>query len=202
MKLIKLEIKALSYSETQSGAYAMILNEVGGDRKLPIIIGGFEAQSIAIALDGEIKTKRPLTHDLFKNFSSEFKISLQKILINKLEDGVFHSNLFFNYNNSEKIIDARTSDAVALAIRFDAPIYTYESIMKIAGFNSSESEKNKNISEKDSIENHINKKEFSLEDLKNLSPSKLKSLLKRFVKSENYETAAIIRDEILKRELK
>ena len=123
MKLIQLEIKALSYSETQSGAYAMILNEVGGDRKLPIIIGGFEAQSIAIALDGEIKTKRPLNQDLFKNFSSEFKISLQKILINKLEDGVFHSNLFFNYNNSEKIIDARTSDAVALAIRFDAPIY-------------------------------------------------------------------------------
>ena len=102
MKLIQLEIKALSYTETQTGAYAMILNEVGGDRKLPIIIGGFEAQSIAIALDGEIKAKRPLTHDLFKNFSSEFKISLKQIIINKLEDGVFHSNLFFNYNDSEK----------------------------------------------------------------------------------------------------
>jgi hypothetical protein len=202
MKLIQLEIKALSYTENQTGAYAMILNEIGGDRKLPIIIGGFEAQSIAIALDGEIKAKRPLTHDLFKNFSSEFKISLKQIIINKLEDGVFHSNLFFNYNDSEKIVDARTSDAVALAIRFDAPIYTYESIMKIAGFNSAESKKNKNVSDKDWSENFINKKQFSHEDLKNLSPSKLKSLLKRFVKSENYETAAIIRDEILKRELK
>jgi len=202
MKLIQLEIKALSYTENQTGAYAMILNEIGGDRKLPIIIGGFEAQSIAIALDGEIKAKRPLTHDLFKNFSSEFKISLKQIIINKLEDGVFHSNLFFNYNDSEKIVDARTSDAVALAIRFDAPIYTYESIMKIAGFNSAESKKNKNVSDKDWSENFINKKQFSPEDLKNLSPSKLKYLLKRFVKSENYETAAIIRDEILKRELK
>ncbi|MDG2147598.1 MAG: bifunctional nuclease family protein [Flavobacteriaceae bacterium] len=202
MKLIQLEIKALSYTETQTGAYAMILNEVGGDRKLPIIIGGFEAQSIAIALDGEIKAKRPLTHDLFKSFSSEFKISLKQIIINKLEDGVFHSNLFFNYNDSEKIVDARTSDAVALAIRFDAPIYTYESIMKIAGFNSAESKKNKNVSDKDWSENFINKKQLSHEDLKNLSPSKLKSLLKRFVKSENYEIAAIIRDEILKRELK
>ena len=202
MKLIQLEIKALSYTENQTGAYAMILNEIGGDRKLPIIIGGFEAQSIAIALDGEIRAKRPLTHDLFKNFSSEFKISLKQIIINKLEDGVFHSNLFFNYNDSEKIVDARTSDAVALAIRFDAPIYTYESIMKIAGFNPAESEKNKNVSDKDWSENFINKKQFSNEDLKNLSPSKLKSLLKRFVKSENYETAAIIRDEILKRELK
>ncbi|MEE3035001.1 MAG: bifunctional nuclease family protein [Bacteroidota bacterium] len=202
MKLIQLEIKALSYTETETGAYAMILNEIGGNRKLPIIIGGFEAQSIAIALDGEIKTKRPLTHDLFKSFSSEFKISLEQVIINKLEDGVFHSNLILNHKNSEKIIDARTSDAVALAIRFDAPIYTYESIMKIAGFNTGKSKRGQNISEQDWSENSMLKKGYSHEDLKNLSPAKLKSLLKRFVKSENYETAAIIRDEILKRESK
>ncbi len=199
MKLIQLEIKALSYTETQTGAYAMILNEIGGDRKLPIIIGGFEAQSIAVALDGKIKTKRPLTHDLFKSFSSEFKISLEQVIINKLEDGVFHSNLILNHKDSEKIIDARTSDAVALAIRFDAPIFTYESIMKIAGFKTAESENEGNISEQDSPESPILKKGYSQQDLKNLSPTKLKSLLKRFVKSENYETAAIIRDEILKR---
>ena len=114
MSLVRLNIKGISYSQTQNGAYALILNEVGGERKLPIVIGAFEAQSIAIALEKEIKPPRPLTHDLFKNFSDRFEIVVKQVIIHKLVDGVFYSSLICERDSIEEIIDARTSDAIAM----------------------------------------------------------------------------------------
>jgi len=125
MSLIKLSIKGISYSQTQTGAYALILSEEFGGRKLPIIIAKAEAQSIAIALEVNIKPPRPLTHDLFKSFADSFSIIIKEVIIHKLVDGVFYSSLVCVRDNKEVLIDSRTSDAVALAIRFNAPIYTY-----------------------------------------------------------------------------
>ena len=122
MSLIRLNIKGISYSQTQSGAYALILSEENGKRKLPIVIGAFEAQSIAIALEKDIRPPRPLTHDLFKNFSDRFSIIVKQVIIHKLVDGVFYSSLICENNNKEEIIDARTSDAIALAIRSNSKI--------------------------------------------------------------------------------
>ena len=133
MSLVRLNIKGISYSQTQNGAYALILSEVDGDRKLPIVIGAFEAQSIAIALEKEIKPPRPLTHDLFKNFSDRFEIVVKQVIIHKLVDGVFYSSLICERDKIEEIIDARTSDAIALALRFQAPIFTYKNILDKAG---------------------------------------------------------------------
>ena len=133
MSLVRLNIKGISYSQTQNGAYALILNEVDGERKLPIVIGAFEAQSIAIALEKEIKPPRPLTHDLFKNFADRFAIVVKQVIIHKLVDGVFYSSIICERDNLEEIIDARTSDAIALALRFKAPIFTYKTILEKAG---------------------------------------------------------------------
>ena len=133
MSLVKLSIKGISYSQTQNGAYALILNEVDGERKLPIVIGAFEAQSIAIALEKEIKPPRPLTHDLFKNFAERFDIVVKQVIIHKLVDGVFYSSIICERDKIEEIIDARTSDAIALALRFNAPIFTYKNILDKAG---------------------------------------------------------------------
>ena len=133
MSLVKLTIKGISYSQTQNGAYALILNEVDGIRKLPIVIGAFEAQSIAIALEKEIKPPRPLTHDLFKSFADRFDIVVKQVIIHKLVDGVFYSSIICERDKIEEIIDARTSDAIALALRFNAPIFTYKNILDKAG---------------------------------------------------------------------
>jgi bifunctional DNase/RNase len=133
MSLVRLNIKGISYSQTQNGAYALILNEVDGDRKLPIVIGAFEAQSIAIALEKEIRPPRPLTHDLFKNFADRFEVVVKQVIIHKLVDGVFYSSLICERDKIEEIIDARTSDAIALALRFKAPIFTYKNILDKAG---------------------------------------------------------------------
>ena len=143
MKLIQLNIKGISYSETQTGAYALILSEVDGDRRLPIIIGGFEAQSVAIALDKELKPKRPLTHDLFKNFADRFNIYVKQVIIHKLVDGVFYSSLICERDKIEEIIDSRTSDAIAMALRFGAPIFIYDSILNQAGFDEKAIRKDK-----------------------------------------------------------
>src|SRR6056297_869370 len=132
MKKIKLSVLGISYSQTQSGAYALVLNEEKGERRIPIIIGGFEAQSIAIQLEG-LKPPRPLTHDLFKSFADIFGIELKEINIYKLEEGVFYSNLICNKNGKEIQVDARTSDAIALALRFNCPIYTTEEILSKSG---------------------------------------------------------------------
>ena len=133
MSLIKLTIKGISYSQTQSGAYALVLSEMEGTRTLPIIIGAFEAQSIAIALEKEIRPPRPLTHDLFKTFADRFLIRVKQVIIHKLVDGVFFSSLLCERDGVEEVIDTRTSDAIALAVRFQAPIFTYENILDKAG---------------------------------------------------------------------
>ncbi|MEK9612988.1 MAG: bifunctional nuclease domain-containing protein [Flavobacteriaceae bacterium] len=202
MKLIQLTVKGISYSETQTGAYALILSESKGNRKLPIVIGGFEAQSIAIALEQEIKPSRPLTHDLFKSFAERFEINVKQVIIHKLVDGVFYASLICEHNKIEEIIDSRTSDAIALALRYKAPIYTYDSILKKAGFTAAVSSGEKKLSEDNWIQNFVteqSKKSETLQDLKSLSVEKLKSLLKTLVSQENYESAARVRDELSKR---
>lgn len=202
MKLIQLDVKGISFSETQTGAYALILSESKGDRKLPIIIGGFEAQSIAIALEQEVKPSRPLTHDLFKNFSDRFGIYVKQVIIHKLVDGVFFASLICERDKIEEIIDSRTSDAIALALRYKAPIYTYDSILKKAGFSSSVSAGAKKYSEDNWIQNFVAEQSRLSEmedDIKKLSVSKLKKLLSTLVAQENYEKAARVRDELSKR---
>jgi len=197
-----MKVRGISYSETQTGAYALILNEEKGERKLPIIIGGFEAQSIAIALEQEVKPSRPLTHDLFKSFGERFNIYVKQVIIHKLVDGIFFSSLICERDKIEEIIDARTSDAIALAIRYNAPIYAYDSILKKAGFTAAISENSKKLSEDKWIQNFVKEQSNRNEDigdLKKLSVSKLKSLLTKLVSQENYEKAAKVRDELSKR---
>ena len=203
MKLIQMSVKGISYSETQTGAYALMLNEEKGERKLPIIIGGFEAQSIAIALENDVKPTRPLTHDLFKSFGERFEIYVKQVIIHKLVDGIFYASLICERDKIEEIIDARTSDAIALALRYNAPIFAYDSILKKAGFSAKISENLDKSTEDDKwIDNFVsdktNKNDHNY-DLKKLSINKLKSLLSKLVSQENYEKAALIRDEISKR---
>lgn len=205
MSLVRLNIKGISYSQTQNGAYALILNEIDGDRKLPIVIGAFEAQSIAIALEKEIKPPRPLTHDLFKNFADRFDIIIKQVIIHKLVDGVFYSSLICERDRIEEIIDARTSDAIALALRFDAPIFTYKNILDKAGiYLKVESKKQKD----DQNQNSILMDELLDNNLESSSPKEnystktleeLHNLLDEAVSNEDYEKAAHIRDEISKR---
>ena len=200
MSLIRLNIKGISYSQTQSGAYALILSEENGKRKLPIVIGAFEAQSIAIALEKDIRPPRPLTHDLFKNFSDRFSIIVKQVIIHKLVDGVFYSSLICENNDKEEIIDARTSDAIALALRFSAPIFTYKNILEKAGVKLNidlENQKSEDLID-DEVPNEKSE-DFSKNTFNKLSLTELKNLLKKAVDDENYEVAAKIRDEISKR---
>ena len=208
MSLVRLNIKGISYSQTQNGAYALILSEVGGDRKLPIVIGAFEAQSIAIALEKEIKPPRPLTHDLFKNFSDRFEIVVKQVIIHKLVDGVFYSSIICERDKIEEIIDARTSDAIALALRFKAPIFTYKNILDKAGIflKTPPKKKKQNISDnEDSVIEELiigTDKESVKSSGENYGKHTLKELnqmLDQAVANEDYETAARIRDEISKR---
>lgn len=207
MSLVKLTIKGISYSQTQNGAYALILNEVDGERNLPIVIGAFEAQSIAIALEKEIKPPRPLTHDLFKSFADRFDIVVKQVIIHKLVDGVFFSSIICERDKIEEIIDARTSDAIALALRFNAPIFTYKNILDKAGIylNMSNTEENQTVnedgvlsepetfgSESDTSVSGINYSGFTLQQLYDQ--------LDEAVQNEDYEKAAKIRDEISKKE--
>lgn len=207
MSLVKLTIKGISYSQTQNGAYALILNEVDGDRKLPIVIGAFEAQSIAIALEKEIRPPRPLTHDLFKNFADRFDIVVKQVIIHKLVDGVFYSSIICERDKIEEIIDARTSDAIALALRFAAPIFTYKNILDKAGIylKANPAENEKDIESEDVLSTP---ETFGMEET-NQAPgdtysanslSELYELLEGAVENEDYEKAAKIRDEISRRE--
>ena len=205
MSLVRLNIKGISYSQTQNGAYALILSEVEGERKLPIVIGAFEAQSIAIALEKEIKPPRPLTHYLFKNFADRFEITIKQVIIHKLVDGVFYSSLICERDGIEEIIDARTSDAIALAIRFQSPIFTYKNILDKAGiFLKPEGKKDEDDEE---VESYIVDDLFAGEtstssnkpDYKKLSLTELNNMLEQAVNSEDYEKAARLRDEISKR---
>ncbi|MFD2516409.1 bifunctional nuclease family protein [Salinimicrobium flavum] len=207
MSLVRLNIKGISYSQTQNGAYALILSEVEGERKLPIVIGAFEAQSIAIALEKEIKPPRPLTHDLFKNFADRFEIVVKQVIIHKLVDGVFYSSLICERDKIEEIIDARTSDAIALALRFQAPIFTYKNILDKAGIylkgDSQKAEEEEEREKEDIIVDELFSNEVEIKsndpDYKKLSLNELNNLLDQAVKNEDYEKAARIRDEISKR---
>ena len=203
MGLIKLTIKGISYSQTQTGAYALVLSEMEGSRTLPIIIGAFEAQSIAIALEKEIRPPRPLTHDLFKTFSDRFSVEIKEVIIHKLVDGVFFSSLICQKDGVEEVIDARTSDAIAIAVRFQAPIFTYENILDKAGvFLKIEDELGLNdLSETEEIssegEDLLEVDTTSLDS--KLSVSELNDQLDKAIADENYELAAKIRDEISKK---
>ena len=203
MSLVKLQVNRISYSQNQSGAYALILDEVEGLRKLPVIIGEFEAQSIAVVLDDDIQLQRPFTHDLFRNFSERFEIHVKQVIIHKLLDGVFYASLICERDQIEEIIDSRTSDAIAMALRFNAPIFTYDTILKKAGFTAAISTTNdRKLSEDNWIQEFVTEqsKQTNLPDkLEKISLSKLKTLLKKFVTAEDYEKAALIRDEISKR---
>jgi len=203
MGLIELTIKGISYSQTQTGAYALVLSEMEGSRTLPIIIGAFEAQSIAIALEKEIRPPRPLTHDLFKTFSDRFSIEVKEVIIHKLVDGVFFSSLICQKDGVEEVLDARTSDAIAIAVRFEAPIFTYENILDKAGvFLKIEDELGLNdLSKTEEISldtQDLLKVDNTSLDSK-VSVSELNDQLKKAVADENYELAAKIRDKISKK---
>ncbi len=195
---IKLDILGLSYSQTQTGAYALVLGEVDGKRRLPIIIGNFEAQAIAIELE-QMKPSRPLTHDLFKSFAEAYNAKVSEVLIYKLEEGIFFANLICERDGSQFEIDARTSDAIALAVRFNCPIYTYESILSSAGIVLEEDDDDslKQTSEKGS--SSIEVKSSDEGTLSNMSVKELNAELEKALNKENYERATEIRDEIKRR---
>lgn len=199
MKKLKMEIVGMSYSQSQSGAYALILGVVGMEKRLPIIIGGFEAQAIAIELE-KMKPTRPLTHDLFKNFAVHFGVNLVEVVINKFEEGIFFSKLVCEKNGDITEIDSRTSDAIALALRFGCPIYAFETIIDEAGiFMDSEHEAHVEQSADDDREvSDIDEpgayEEFLLEELE--------QKLQKAITEEDYEEASRLRDEIKRRKKK
>lgn len=191
MKKIELEIVALSHSITQTHSYAVVLGEVNGLRRLPIVIGGFEAQAIAVALE-RMQPSRPLTHDLMKNFMLAFNVDLNEVIINDLQEGIFYSKLVCSTENDTVEIDSRTSDAVALAVRFGCPIYTYDNILDSAGILMEDDDKKKkpaggSVSQTDS---------GTRDDLKKLSIAELETLLNEVLEQEDYIKAIAIRDEI------
>lgn len=189
MDKIKLDIVGLSYSQTQSGAYALVLAEAGGKRRLPIIIGGFEAQAIAIELE-KMTPSRPLTHDLFKSMATTFGIQLKEVIIYNLQEGIFFAKLVCEKDGVFSDIDARTSDAIALAVRFECPIYTFESILSSAGILSDEYP-----DDEDEVEiSEVEENEFS-----KMSKTELEDQLQNAIEQEDYELASKIRDEINKR---
>jgi bifunctional DNase/RNase len=193
MKRIKLKVLGISYSQTQSGAYALILTEEKGERRIPIIIGGFEAQSIVIKLEN-LDPPRPLTHDLFKSLADSFGISVTEVFINKLEEGVFFSKLVCSDGVKEFSIDSRTSDAVALSLRFNCPIYIAEDILEKAGItvNPTGPADDKGVEESIVSESVSSKYE-------NINDDELFKMIDEAVKKEDYERAAAVRDEIDRR---
>ncbi|HJU46330.1 MAG TPA: bifunctional nuclease domain-containing protein [Chitinophagaceae bacterium] len=189
MRKIELEIVALSHSITQTHSYAVVLGEVNGLRRLPIVIGGFEAQAIAVALE-KMQPSRPLTHDLMKNFMSAFMVDLSEIIISDLQEGIFYSKLVCTSEHDTIEIDSRTSDALALAVRFGCPIYTYEHILESAGILMEDTGKKKKTGEV------ISEAPTGKEDLKLLSVEELTTLLNDVLEQEDYIRAISIRDEI------
>jgi len=195
MKKIKLDIVGLSYSQTQSGAYALVLGEINGRRRLPIIIGGFEAQAIAIEIE-KMTPSRPLTHDLFKSLTDSFNITIQEVIIYNLVDGIFYAKLICNDGEKTTEIDARTSDAIALAVRYDCPIYSYEFILSTAGIVIEGNE----FVFLENIEPQTEEKTpLATPSFASLSEEELKAKLKEALADEAYERAAKIRDELSKR---
>jgi bifunctional DNase/RNase len=195
MKKIELEIVALSHSITQTHSYAVVLGETNGVRRLPIVIGGFEAQAIAVALE-RMQPSRPLTHDLMKNFMRAFEVDLQEIIINDLQEGIFYSKLLCYTEHDTVEIDSRTSDALALAVRFGCPIYTYEHILENAGIMMEDT------SAKKKVKTGVPEPEplpSGNDDYKNMSIEELQNMLDEVVGQEDYIKAIAIRNEIQKR---
>jgi bifunctional DNase/RNase len=196
VKKIKLDIIALSYSQTQSGAYALVLGESNGKRRLPIIIGGYEAQAIAIELE-KMTPSRPLTHDLMKTFAESFNIEITEVIIYKIVEGIFYAKLVANNVQQTSEIDARTSDAIAIALRFNCPVYTYESILSSYGVVLDE-ENNKleeSLGEAGYVEGAQQQK-AAAGDFKYINTEELQQLLQNALDEEDYEKASRIRDEL------
>lgn len=196
MKKIQLEIVGLSFSQTQSGAYALVLGEMNGKRRLPIIIGGFEAQAIAIEIE-KITPSRPLTHDLFKSLAQGFNIDLKEILIYNLLEGVFYARIICSNGENEIEIDARTSDAIALAVRFNCPVYTFEFILAQAGVILEEGSVSKESQDFDLEEELVSTQTEG--DFSSKSDKELNKMLQDALDDEDYEKASKIRDELNKR---
>jgi uncharacterized protein len=201
LKKIKLEILGLSSSQSQTGSFALVLGEAEGNRRLPIIIGMFEAQAIAIEIE-KISPNRPMTHDLFKSFANSFHFLVEEIIISDLKEGVFFARIVCSDGLNKTEIDARPSDAIAIGLRFDCPIYTYESILAEAGIVLTDQEEEEERIETKPEPKSKAKKEAakkSGDDFKNYSVEKLNELLKEAIDKEDYERAAKIRDELSKR---
>ena len=198
MEIVELKIQGISYSDNTSGAFALILQETNGSRKLPIVIGGFEAQAIAIGLEKKIKTSRPLTHELFKSFADKFGIKLNHIIISKLKDGVFFSNIVCENNDDVIKIDSRTSDAIALSIRFNAPIFVKKDILDEAGFDDDEKYSEEiNFTDNNFFKDeNSNKSYIKSKDIKKISTNNIKKMLENSLQNEDYEMAAKLRDEL------
>ena len=194
MKKIELEIVALSHSITQTQSYAVVLGEINGLRRLPIVIGGFEAQAIAVALE-RMSPSRPLTHDLMKNFMTAFNVDMHEIVINDLQEGIFYSKLVCSSENDTVEIDSRTSDALALAVRFGCPIYTYDNILDQAGVMMDEENNPKQEMSANIPASSIGKND----SLRTMSLEELNILLTEVLESEDYIRAIAIRDEIKSR---
>jgi hypothetical protein len=207
MGKVKLNVLGISYSQTQSGAYALVLAEEEGTRRIPIIVGGFEAQAIAIELEG-LNPPRPLTHDLFKNFSDSYGIKLLEVNIHKLVEGVFFANVSFDNGDKEVSLDARTSDAIALALRFKCPIFTTTEIVEKAGIVLDFEQKLPDEGNETNISEQLESEEpdflvpekLSKLDLSNLSFEELSDMLGKAVSDEDYEKASEIRDELKRRQ--
>jgi bifunctional DNase/RNase len=197
MKKIELEIVALSQSITQTHSYAVVLGEVNGLRRLPIVIGGFEAQAIAVALE-RMQPSRPLTHDLMKNFMLAFNVDLHEIVINDLQEGIFYSKLVCSSEADTVEIDSRTSDALALAVRFGCPIFTYDNILDSAGILMEDDDKKKKTSSSGAT-TAITSETGGSDNLKSMSLEELNNLLGEVLEQEDYIRAIAIRDEIAAR---
>lgn len=199
MQKIELEISGLSHTITQSQSYAVLLSEVHGNRKLPIVIGAFEAQAIAVAIE-KVVINRPLSHDLIKNMFTIFQINLREVLIDNLQEGIFYSKLICERDGQEMEIDSRTSDALALAVRFNCPIYTYEFILDSAGaiINEPESDEDEDDDLESSLE-ALQEEATHHDELGEMSIKDLNERLKEFLDQEDYEGAARVRDEIERR---
>jgi bifunctional DNase/RNase len=196
---IKLEILGLSYSQTQTGAYALVLGEADGKRRLPIIIGNFEAQAIAIELE-QMRPSRPLTHDIFKTFADTFDITVTEVIVYNLLEGIFFAKLICKRGDEEAIeIDTRTSDAIALAVRFHCPIYTYETILGSAGIILDEDEVDPLGFDDEDEDEEMNTASTTSGAYSTMSISELEEELNKALDDEDYEKASVLRDEIQKR---
>ena len=198
MEIVELKIQGISYSDNTSGAFALILQETNGSRKLPIVIGGFEAQAIAIGLEKKIKTSRPLTHELFKSFAEKFGIKFNHIIISKLKDGVFFSNIVCENNDDVIKIDSRTSDAIALSIRFNAAIFVKKDILDEAGFDDDKKYSEEiNFTDNNFFKDeNSNKSYMKSKDIKKISTNNIKKMLENSLQNEDHEMAAKLRDEL------